>query len=345
MREFELFVAHIQTSNVAANVDLVLEKMMEMHELSNVLVHGTNTAPDVSDDSTSVHRRELEDSLFDDLSEDKTKTTSPSKVTTKSMSTASTRSATGARLSELCYNLLRAPTVYITGPMLQFYVHTLCQLGHPEYFPEIFYAYARKPIPLTDSDPVKFSRPWHKMPKYAVPVALAEAALETAILQKNLSLAVAIIDTTVAAPAFRTERLLRQASIPGVIVGSTPLIAYAGADWISRYQNTMDASMAKYTAIAGGLAYIGTLSTIGFVAITTWNDQMQRVVWRPGTHLNQRWLREDERRFFDRLAVSWGFQEKSRWGEEAGVEWKRLRDECGARSMILDKTDLMEGMQ
>jgi len=81
------------------------------------------------------------------------------------------------------------------------------------------------------------------------------------------------------------------------------------------------------------------------VAITTYNDQMQRVVWRPGTHLSSRWLQEEERRFFDRLALAWGFHEKSRWGEEHGVEWKTLRDACGVRDMILDKTDLMEGMQ
>jgi len=72
---------------------------------------------------------------------------------------------------------------------------------------------------------------------------------------------------------------------------------------------------------------------------------MERVVWRPGTHLKDRWLREPERAMFDRLALAWGFQEKYRWGEEQGHDWLQLKDECGMRDMILDKTDLMEGMQ
>jgi hypothetical protein len=61
--------------------------------------------------------------------------------------------------------------------------------------------------------------------------------------------------------------------------------------------------------------------------------------------LSARWIREEERAAFDRLALAWGFQKKARWGEEHGEDWEMLRDECGLRDMILDKTDLMEGMQ
>ena len=193
---------------------------------------------------------------------------------------ASFRSSAATRLSKLSYDLLRDPKVYITEDMLQMYVRILCQLGKPEYLPEIFHLYATKPIAKAESsNPVKYTSPWPRMPKYAVPIDLAEAALESAILVKNLPLAMAIIDTTVATPAFRTSKFLRQASIPSLIVGATPLVGYAGADWVSHWQNTMDVEMSRYTAMAGALAYIGTLSTIGFVAITTWNDQMQRVVW------------------------------------------------------------------
>ena len=103
--------------------------------------------------------------------------------------------------------------------------------------------------------------------------------------------------------------------------------------------------MAKWTALAGSAAYIGTLGTIGFVAVTTWNDHMQRVVWQPGTGLWDRWIREDERLYLDRIALAWGFQEKWRRGEEQGGEWESLREVCGLRSMVLDKTDLMQGMQ
>jgi hypothetical protein len=331
LKEFERFVAQVQARDAAADSDDVLEKLMDMYELSNVLVHG---------------RREIfEDTLLGDLEEDKAPSQHTSDMDSNQMS-LSFRTSAATSLANLSYTLLRCPTVYVTEGMLQIYVRMLCQLGQPEYLPEIFHLYATKPIPrVSSANPVKYSMPWPRMPKYAIPIDLAEAALEAAILKKNLSLAVATIDTTVGAPAFRMNRLLRKASVPGLLVGGTPLVAYAGADYVSHWQNTMDTEMAKYTAIAGAVAYIGTLSTVGFVAITTYNDQMMRVVWRPGTYLSQRWLREEERRFFDRLALAWGFADKSRWGEEAGPEWNRLRDEVGLRDMILDKTDLMEGMQ
>ncbi|ETI21961.1 hypothetical protein G647_06031 [Cladophialophora carrionii CBS 160.54] len=372
LKDFEKFVAHVQSTDAAADHDDVLETLMDMYELSNVLVHGTRTISDEnglgssstpsSPSTSSSQGKDIEDALLDDLVEEKS-TAAPVSRTDDSVSmsshsqsqtqsqalpqmTASFRTNAAATLSHLSYTLLRDPKVYITEDMLQMYVRLLCQLGRPEYLPEIFHLYATKPIPRAGSaGPVKFSSPWPKLPKYAIPIDLAEAALESAILQKNLPLAVAIIDTTVAAPAFRTNRMLRKAGVPGAIVAATPLVAYAGADWVAQWQNTMDVEMAKWTAVAGAAAYIGTLSTIGFVAVTTYNDQMVRVVWRPGTHLSSRWLREDERRFFDRLALAWGFQDKARWGEEHGVEWKRLRDEVGLRDMILDKTDLMEGMQ
>ena len=351
LQDFEKFVARIESTDAAADYDDVIEKLMDMYEFSNVLVHGSSKIPEEQIDVTTTSRTqgsELEHALLEDLSEGESTqaSISPTQQEIHQQMTLNFRTKAASTISTLSYTLLRSPKVYITEGMLQIYVRILCQLGKPEFVPEIFHLYATKPIPQTKTgNPIRYSQPWPSMPKYAVPIALAEAVLEAAILKKNLPLALAVIDTTVASPAFRTSKVLRQASIPGLIVGSTPFVAYAGADWVSHWQNTMDVEMAKYTAVAGALAYIGTLSTIGFVAVTTWNDQMQRVVWRPGTHLSSRWLREDERRFFDRLALAWGFQERKRWGEESGAEWARLRDECGGRDMILDKTDLMDGMQ
>ncbi|EXJ68074.1 uncharacterized protein A1O5_08689 [Cladophialophora psammophila CBS 110553] len=350
LNEFRKFVAHIQSSNAAADKDDVLEALMDMYEFGGALVHGTGKMPEEAA-RTTTQGKALGDALLQDLAEDRSSKLQSVGVATDSISvpdkqmSVSFREDAAKRVCQLAYDLLRDPKVYITEDMLQIYVRILCLLGRPEYLPEIFHLYATKKIPAADSKPVKYSNPWPKLPKYAIPLDLAEAALESAILKKNLPLALAIIDTTVGAPAFRANKALRRGSVPGLMVAATPLIAYAGADWVSHWQNTMDVEMAKYTAIAGAVAYIGTLSTIGFVAVTTYNDQMQRVVWRPGTHLSSRWLREDERRFFDRLALAWGFQDKSRWGEEHGAEWQRLRDECGLRDMILDKTDLMEGMK
>lgn len=308
---------------------------MEMHSFASLLVLGVGEVPK---DAEEQQGDEFGDALLQDLAEDRVS------LSQKQMP-IQFRVSAAQQISELAYKLVRDAKVYISEPVLEMYVRIVCLLGKPEYLPEIFHLYAHKKIPLQGSRPVKYSDPWPKMPKYAVPLKLAEAALESAILKKNLPLALAIIETTVAAPAFRASKVVRKASGPGLIVGATPLVAYAGADWVSHWQNTMDVEMAKYTAIAGALAYIGTLTTIGFVALTTWNDQMQRVVWRPGTKLRDRWTREEERAFLDRLALAWGFQEKYRWGEEHGQDWQTLRDACGMRDMILDKTELMEGMQ
>jgi hypothetical protein len=43
--------------------------------------------------------------------------------------------------------------------------------------------------------------------------------------------------------------------------------------------------------------------------------------------------------------VAWGFKDVLRRGEEEGEEWENLREFIGMRGMILDKTELMEGMQ
>ena len=82
----------------------------------------------------------------------------------------------------------------------------------------------------------------------------------------------------------------------------------------------------------------------GFVAMTTANDHHDRVVWRPGVPLFERWLREDERAALDRIAGAWGFKESWKRGDEEGEEWEGLREWCLLRGMVLDKPDLMPGM-
>jgi hypothetical protein len=72
---------------------------------------------------------------------------------------------------------------------------------------------------------------------------------------------------------------------------------------------------------------------------------MERVVWQSGVPLRHRWLREEERAALDRVAVAWGFKDIYMRGEEEGEEWDSLREFIGMRGMILDKTDLMPGMQ
>lgn len=103
--------------------------------------------------------------------------------------------------------------------------------------------------------------------------------------------------------------------------------------------------MSTQVAFVGIMAYVGFTSTIGFVAITTANDQMDRITWAVGIPLRERWLREDERALIDKVAGAWGFQEISRRGEEEGTEWQTLREWVGLRGMMLDRVELMEGME
>ncbi|KAK5053971.1 hypothetical protein LTR84_001933 [Exophiala bonariae] len=328
----------ISTDAVPSQENLII--LLDLvYQLANVIVFGINKGPN---EVESRQGENLADSVLRDLAEGRSN--EPIYIAEKEMS-APFRASAADTLAELTWKLARDPKVFIGPDILTIYTRVQCLLGKPEYLPEIFNLYAHKKIPVRDSSPVTYSNPWSRLPKYAVPEAMAYLALQAAIVKKNLPLALAIIDTTVATPAYLAQRVLSRAAIPLLGVAALPAVAYAGASWVAKTQNTMDYEMAKYTSIAAAMAYIGTLSTIGFVAITTSNDQMERVVWRPGTHLNQRWLREDERKAFDRLALAWGFENKGRWGEEVGEDWQTLRDECGARSMILDKTDLMEGMQ
>lgn len=107
----------------------------------------------------------------------------------------------------------------------------------------------------------------------------------------------------------------------------------------------MDTFTATNLYFGGILAYVGFTATIGFVAITTANDQMDRITWAVGTPLRERWMREEERMMVDRIAGAWGFQERWRRGEEEGSDWEALREWAGMRGMVLDRTELMDGMQ
>ncbi|KAL8976496.1 MAG: hypothetical protein Q9177_006844 [Variospora cf. flavescens] len=86
------------------------------------------------------------------------------------------------------------------------------------------------------------------------------------------------------------------------------------------------------------MAYVGFTATIGAVAVTTANDQMDRVTWATGTPLRDRWTREEERMLIDRVAGAWGFQQRWRRGEEEGQDWEALREWIGMRGMALQFT-------
>ena len=124
-----------------------------------------------------------------------------------------------------------------------------------------------------------------------------------------------------------------------------PLAAYSVASIFGAWQPMLDQQQATWMAFAGIMTYISAVSMTGYVAITTANDQMDRVTWAQGVPLWERWVREDERAAVDRVAGAWGFKSLEKRGEEEGVDWEDLREWVGRRGMVLDKVELMDGME
>ncbi|KAI9924902.1 hypothetical protein AWENTII_010019 [Aspergillus wentii] len=248
-------------------------------------------------------------------------------------------------LSQIVDDILKDEKVFISPDALACYTNIQTLLKRAELFPEIFHMYAHKPVPEENSSPVKYHKANPKDINSAVPSELANKALDVAIEQKNLPLVLAIIDNTFCAPAFHRAKIFKKAGVPLGGLAAAPAACYAVASWASSLQNTMDPSTATAIAFAATLAYVGGTSSVGILAITTANDQMDRVVWQPGIPLRHRWLREEERAAMDKVAVAWGFKDIYMRGEEEGEEWESLREFIGMRGMILDKTDLMHGME
>lgn len=247
-------------------------------------------------------------------------------------------------LAKTLYTLLEDPKLYISEPILTSYVTTLCTLHLPQYLPKIFHLYAHKPIPKPSSHPISYRTPWSRAPKYGVPPALVTLAMETAIAAKDMPLCISIIDTTVATPAFQSAKFVRRALLPLTLAGSVVPLSWSLSNSAAATQLSWDPATFFYMCIAGGTAYLGTMGALLFVTVTTWNDHHKRVRWVPGTGLATRWLREDERYWFDRVAQGWGFEDETRHGEEAGEEWEGLREVCGRRWLEVDRSSLLPGM-
>ena len=249
-------------------------------------------------------------------------------------------------VSETAEQILRAPHVFITPAILKTYVHLQALLHQPASLPDIFDLYARKPIPEATATGIKYTEPNPKQVSAAIDPTPANAALDSAIAAHNLPLALDIIATTFSAPAFLRARILRQGILPLSAAAILPLAAYTlSSQYALYFQSTMSPSYATGIAFAGTMAYVVHVSTIGYVAVTTANDQMERVTWAQGVPLWERWVREEERAALDRVACAWGFEGREKRGEEQGREWEGLKEWVGARGMVLDRVELMEGME
>ncbi|KAK5635121.1 hypothetical protein RRF57_010833 [Xylaria bambusicola] len=247
-------------------------------------------------------------------------------------------------ISRIAYRTMVHRPVVITRDLLDQYVRVQAKLGMPEPLPRIFNLYASKPLPREGSVPLSYIKQNPNRPEGAIEPKTADAALDTAIAAKNLDAAVGIIESSYGTTAFIRSKLLRHGLLPiGALLG-TPVAAYVLATNFSGLQQAMDTATATNVAFAGILAYVGFTASLGVVAAATANDQMKRVTWAPGTPLRKRWIREEERAALDKIACAWGFQEPWRQGEEEGAEWDALREYIGQKGMVLDRTELMEGM-
>jgi hypothetical protein len=251
---------------------------------------------------------------------------------------------TPSHLSKLAQDFINHPKVFLTADILGLYIHLQRLLARPRTIPEALYLYANKPMPEEGSKPPKHSTPSPKSAKHAIPSDLADAALSAAIESKDLTLALTVVDHTYCAPAWRRNRMLTKLGLPSVLAGLTPFAIYMLAQEASVYSGYIDPWTFKVYAFAGISTYVLCTTTLGFVALTTYNDHHDRVVWRPGVPLLDRYMREDERAALDRIACAWGFKEAWKRGDEEGEEWEGLRQWVLLRGMVLDKPDLMPGM-
>lgn len=249
------------------------------------------------------------------------------------------------QLSSMSYSVIKFPPVFITPSVLELYVDIQSHLGKPETFPEVLRLYANKPLPTEGTSPIQYSNQNPNKAANAIPLKTADKALQTAIDAKQLVVAMDIIEASYTTKAAHRSKFIKHALIPTTILALAPAAAWIGASQLARFQTTMDTAMATQVAFVGMVAYVGFTATVGIVAVTTANDQMDRVTWAPGVPLRQRWIREEERAAIDKVAGAWGFREIWRRGEEEGADWDALREWAGRKSMILDSVQLMEGME
>ncbi|KAJ4418136.1 hypothetical protein N0V85_001566 [Neurospora sp. IMI 360204] len=249
------------------------------------------------------------------------------------------------KISDAAYAIISHPPVVITPLLLKEYVALQASLGKPRTLPHVLGLYAYKAAPKLSSGKLAYKERNPDMPKNAVDPEVAEIALDAAFDAKDLDAAVGIVENTYSTKAFTRAKLLRKALLPMTGLGLTPVAAWALAKNYGTWQDSMETVLATNVAFFGMLAYIGFTATMGIVATTTANDQMKRVTWGPGIPLRERWIREDERAAYDKIACSFGFGEVLRYGEEEGEEFDVLREYILSKGMILDAVNLMPGMQ
>ncbi|GAB7350908.1 hypothetical protein MBLNU459_g1421t1 [Dothideomycetes sp. NU459] len=269
-----------------------------------------------------------------------------SSVKKQTSPSAITKAALLVNISSRASEIIDHKPVFISAPVLKTYISLQSLLGRPESFPAAFDMYRYKPVPTpTATAPISYTQPNPDKPAAAIPPAIADMAVDAAIAVRDLPLALATIDASYCTTAYKRSKFLRSALFPLAGLVLTPPAAYTLATRFSDWQTTMDPATATQIAMAGILTYTTAVATVGYVALTTANDQMVRATWATGVPLWERWVREEERGAVDKIAQAWGFKSQDRWGEEDSDDWRLLKEWAGVRAVVIDRTELMPGME
>jgi len=249
------------------------------------------------------------------------------------------------KISYSAYSIISQPNVEITPAFLELYVAIQSSLGRPESLPAVFEMFATKKKPVVKNGVVQYVGSNPNAAVKAIEKDVADMALQTAIDAKHLDAALGIVEASISLPAFKRQKLIKNATTPALALSTLPFGIFGLASAYAAYwQNTMDVSTATGIGIACISGYFLVVGSMGMIAKLSNKDQMKRVTWAPGTPLRTRWLREEERAAMDKIACAWGFKEPWRHGEESGPEWEGLKEYMGYRQMILDRVEFMEGM-
>lgn len=268
----------------------------------------------------------------------------PSQAPPSQASSPIKSSALAEYISNAAFQVITHPTVNISQQVLEAYVVTQARLGKAESLPYVLSLYASKPRPRSKSGSIKYVTQDPHTPAAAVPTQIIEKALDAAIEAKDLDAAVGVVENTYGTKAFQRQKLLRKALLPTTLAAMLPWGVYTIAAGVAPLQHSWDHETATFVVGAALMTYVLCTATLGLVALVTSNDQMRRVTYAPGLRLRERWLREDQRAAYDKVASSFGFSEASKFGEEEGQEFRVLRQFLLRRGMMLDRVELMEGM-
>ncbi|MCJ1312456.1 hypothetical protein MMC25_006130 [Agyrium rufum] len=340
-------------SNTSENQPRIDEK--QLSDIRNRALSSIKGVPVPSEATVTATLEQLEQltRLFPQGPVSNTRTPPPQKTPASSLFSLDDHPSSGTAskspietITQTADEIITYPSVFISPKALDSYIKIMIAAGRPSAIRNAIRLYISKPIPEPGtSNPVKYHESNPNKITAAVPLNTANAALSAAINARDLPLCLDIIKDTVCRSSFKRSKVIRRLSIPFAGLALTPLAAYTVATQLSTQFSGMTPEMATQLWTVGIIAYVGFTATIGVVAVTTSNDQMERVTWADGTALRNRWLREEERAMLDRVAVAWGFKNKAKRGEEDGAEWEALREWIGLRGMMLDRVSLMEGMQ